>query len=74
MAPRHYHHAQEIEGVRISLEEAKKLFDEGRAVFVDVRSPTSYRFSHIPGSINIPLRELPRRMGELPKDLPIVTI
>lgn len=38
------------------------------AVVVDVRSPAEFDIWHIPGAINIPLGELRRRMGELPKD------
>jgi hydroxyacylglutathione hydrolase len=33
---------------------------------VDVRGRAEYNEGHIPGAINIPLAELPRRVGELP--------
>ncbi len=41
---------------------------------VDVR--TSYEFAdhHLPGSVNIPVEELQARLGEIPKDRPVVTI
>lgn len=32
---------------------------------VDVRTPMEYSSGHVVGSINIPLNELPRRIGEL---------
>ncbi len=38
---------------------------ENGAKLIDVRSVNEYRAGHIPGSINIPLRELQSRMGEL---------
>jgi NADPH-dependent 2,4-dienoyl-CoA reductase/sulfur reductase-like enzyme/peroxiredoxin family protein/rhodanese-related sulfurtransferase/TusA-related sulfurtransferase len=38
------------------------------AVLVDVRGPGEFEGWHIPGSINIPLGEVRRRMGELPKE------
>jgi 3-mercaptopyruvate sulfurtransferase SseA len=50
---------------RVSLEEAKAAYDSGRAVFVDVRTAESYAQSHIPGSLSIPLAELPDRIDEL---------
>lgn len=50
---------------RVSLEDAKKAYDEGSAVFVDVRSTTVYADSHIPGALNIPLAETAERLDEL---------
>jgi hypothetical protein len=50
---------------RTSLEDAKTAFDSATAVFLDVRSVDSYATSHISGSLNIPLAELPERLGEL---------
>jgi hypothetical protein len=38
---------------RISVEDAKKAFDEG-AVFVDSRPESAYKVEHIAGAINIP--------------------
>ncbi|MDD3669065.1 MAG: FAD-dependent oxidoreductase [Alphaproteobacteria bacterium] len=43
----------------------------GMAV-VDVRPPAAYRKNRLPGAINIPAAQLGRRMGELPKDKPIL--
>ena len=42
------------------------------AVFVDVRSPAEFASGNAPGSINIPLNELPSRLVELPKDRDVV--
>jgi phage shock protein E len=42
------------------------------AVFVDVRSPEEFAAASAPGTINIPLSELGRRLGELPKATPVV--
>jgi 3-mercaptopyruvate sulfurtransferase SseA len=50
---------------RVTVEEAKKAYDEGTAVFVDVRAADSYEASHIKGALSIPGNELPNRMGEL---------
>ncbi len=47
-----YNSAAEVP--RITVEEAKKAFDAGNAVFVDSRPETAYQAEHILGSISIP--------------------
>lgn len=39
---------------------------------LDVRSPEDYKNGHLPGALNIPLADLPAKMGTLPKDKTIV--
>ncbi len=58
---------------RVSLGDTKAAYDAGTVVFVDVRPPSSYEASHIPGALNIPLNELPTRLGELDADAWIIT-
>jgi len=56
----------------VSSDEAKKLVADG-AKLVDVRSPGEYAGRKIPGAVNIPVEQLPRRLKELgAKDKPIV--
>jgi adenylyltransferase/sulfurtransferase len=51
----------------------KKRIDAGDDVLIlDVREPNEYQICRIPGSVLIPLGELPRRYAELPKDKDIV--
>ena len=51
----------------------KKRMDAGDDVFIlDVREPNEYQICRIPGSVLIPLGELPRRYAELPQDKDIV--
>ncbi len=38
----------------LSIEEAVRLFEEGKAQFVDARSEADYRAGHIKGAVNIP--------------------
>jgi len=53
--------------------ELKKRLDAGDDVFIlDVRDPNEYQICRIPGSVLIPLGELPRRYAELPADKDIV--
>ena len=42
------------------------------AKVVDVRSPDEFRDGYYQGAVNIPLQELGRRLGEIPKDKPVV--
>lgn len=43
------------------------------ALLLDVRSPLEHASGHIPGSVNIPVQELPQRLGELgPTQRPVV--
>lgn len=57
------------EVARVSLADAKSAYDQGNAVFLDVRSSESFREEHIVGALSIPEVELPARLDELdPKD------
>ncbi|MCI0546833.1 MAG: rhodanese-like domain-containing protein [Candidatus Rokubacteria bacterium] len=50
----------------MSVDEAKALLDmKKRVSFVDVRVAEQFAELHIRGAQNIPLRELPRRLGEV---------
>ncbi len=44
------------------------------AVLVDVREPAEYHHGHAPGAVNVPQAELASRLGDLPRDRPILTI
>jgi rhodanese-related sulfurtransferase/DNA-binding HxlR family transcriptional regulator len=45
---------------------------EGSVVLLDVRPEDEYGLGHLPGALNIPLRELETRLAELPCDHEIV--
>lgn len=60
------------EGARISLADAKKAYDDGDAVFVDVRSPETFAKEHVRGSLNIMIGDLEANKGTLPSDKKIV--
>ena len=52
----------------VSVDEAKGMIDAGkRVVFIDVRVREQFDELHIRGARNIPLRELPRRLAEVPR-------
>ena len=58
---------------RISREEARKLVDAGKAVFVDVRSERTYEVAHIKGALSIPGSQMAMRITELPAKKMIIT-
>ncbi len=58
---------------RITVKEAAALRDAGKAVIVDVRDAASYELGHAAGALNIPLAELPNRLGDLPHDKRVLT-
>jgi phage shock protein E len=45
---------------------------QGGALLVDVRSVAEFASQHAPGTVNIPLPELGRRLGEIPKSGAVV--
>ena len=60
--------------VDVSVDEALRLWQAKEAILIDVRTPAEYREGHIPGVANIPLDELEKRLGEIPKDKKVVLI
>lgn len=41
-------------------------------LLLDVREPAEWASGHAPGATHVPYAELPRRIGELPRDRPVV--
>lgn len=56
----------------VTAEELRDCLDRGEVVVLDVRPPEEYAAGHLPGARNVPLAELPDRLGELPRETPIV--
>jgi molybdopterin/thiamine biosynthesis adenylyltransferase/rhodanese-related sulfurtransferase/molybdopterin converting factor small subunit len=60
-------------GLDITSVELKARLDRGDALtLVDVREPNEYQINRIPGTVLIPLGEIPRRYAELDKNAEIV--
>jgi 3-mercaptopyruvate sulfurtransferase SseA len=70
-APQALNEPEEV--ARVSLEEARAAYDKNEALFLDVRSTSSYASSHIPGARSIPLADLESRMGDLDPSQWIIT-
>lgn len=60
--------AMKIDSVQLSV-----MLEEGTAQLVDIRFKEEFAVWHMPMAINIPLSELPSRLGELDKSKLIVT-
>lgn len=58
---------------RVSVQDARAAYDQGSAVFVDVRTPEEYDQGRIVGAVSIPLLDLPNRIGELDPNAWIIT-
>ena len=56
----------------ISLTELRRLIRAGGVTVLDVRPRSEYEASHIPGALSIPVSELKRRLGEIPKDHEVI--
>ena len=65
--------ATQLRPDEISVAQAKDKKDQG-AFFLDVREPSEWYPSHIPGSTLIPLGQLENRVKELPRDKEIVVV
>lgn len=60
----------------LSAEELAKLLEQpDKVFFLDVREPYEIRMlGSVKGYVNIPLSQLPYRLGEIPKNKVIVTL
>ncbi|MFC3107875.1 rhodanese-like domain-containing protein [Undibacterium arcticum] len=54
-------------GSTLSLLQATQLINKGRTTILDVREPAEFASGHLRDAKNIPLVELPNRIGELEK-------
>ncbi|HEX9014381.1 MAG TPA: rhodanese-like domain-containing protein [Chloroflexota bacterium] len=58
---------------RVAVNDAHMQYEQGTALFVDVRSAEDFDKCHIPGAVSIPLPEIVARSGELPQGRTIIT-
>ena len=58
-------------GGKVASSIVKQKLESG-AMIVDIRTPDEFRDGAYPGAKNIPLSDLSRRLGEIPKDRPVV--
>ena len=70
IAQSYFHARDSLEPV--SQKELVSRLRQGLVTLIDVRPGEEFAAGHIPGAVNIPLAELPRRLGELPADRTII--
>lgn len=62
------------EEMRVSADDIDRMLREGKTVLLDVREPKELEeYGTLEGAIHIPLGQLEKRLGELPKDKLILT-
>lgn len=54
-------------GEKVSILQATQLINQGKGVILDVREPDAFAAGHLRDAKNIPLKDLPNRLGELEK-------
>ncbi|MDH3495009.1 MAG: rhodanese-like domain-containing protein [Acidobacteriota bacterium] len=69
----HSHLEDEKKAPRITLEDSKKAFDDGSAVFVDTRGSAFYSNEHVKGAINVPSSDFENTYKSVPKNKKIIT-
>lgn len=52
--------------------QAKALLDKGPAFLLDVRTPQEYQQAHLQGAVLIPIDQIEKRLGEIPKNRAIL--
>ena len=58
---------------RLSPQGYEQQFGAGQQhLLIDVRTTEEFASGHIQGAVNIPVEELPQRLGEVPQESPIV--
>jgi rhodanese-related sulfurtransferase len=62
-----------MDELTIEPKEVHEMMENGaKFVLLDCREPWEYQTAHIDGSTLVPMREIPQRVDEFPKDQPIV--
>lgn len=62
------------QGAAVTLEQARTDHEAGRALLVDIREPDEHATGVTAGAQLLPMRQLSRRLAELPRDRPVLLI
>jgi rhodanese-related sulfurtransferase len=62
------------QGSSVSLDQARAEHEAGQALLVDIREPEEHATGVAPGARLLPMRQLPARLAELPRDRPVLLI
>lgn len=66
--------AHDMSAPLVDATEAARRFRDGSAILLDVREPFELEAAKVEGALHIPMRELPARVGELPRGKPILVL
>jgi len=66
------HHGLRDSPQPMSAAELARRLKQGDVVTLDVRPEDEFASAHLPGALSIPLEQLPRRMGEIPRNREVV--
>lgn len=58
----------------IDVEEAARRFQAGEATLLDVREPSELAIVKVEGALHVPMRQVPGRLAEVPKDRPVLVL
>jgi rhodanese-related sulfurtransferase len=58
----------------VDVEEAARRFEAGEAILLDVREPSELAVASIEGALHVPMRQVPARAKDLPRDRPVLVI
>ena len=60
--------------LEIDVTEAARLASQPEYLLLDVREPHEYTECHVPGSLHIPMGQIPDRVADLPADRHILVL
>lgn len=58
----------------VDVEEAARRFEAGEATLLDVREPSELAVASIEGALHVPMRQVPARIQEIPRDRPVLVL
>lgn len=58
----------------VDIPQLEQEMRRGHATVVDVRERMEWAAGHVPGTVNIPMGQLPSRLAELPRDRPVLVL
>ena len=58
----------------VDVTEAARRFEAGEAVLLDVREPSELAIASVEGALHVPMRQVPRRLADIPKDRPVLVL
>lgn len=58
----------------VSAKEAARRLKAGEIVLLDVREPFELQRARVEGALHVPMRQVPARLAELPRDKPVYVL